>query len=334
MKNKMLWMLAGVAMLGWARTLAAAPSVPVALNYQGRLHGDQGAALAAGSYGLEFRLWSAPTAGTLLWARGFSSVYVASNGVFNVILSDAGTELLPAPGTSDLLAAFTNGTVCLGITVRQMPSGAVSFPQQIAPARQFLSMPYSVTAHWADDTHQLINATNLLSRSGNWPADPVYAIGLNPGAPPTAVALTGLLESQPSGLRFGVPVNFSNVLEVPELTASSLSPSSDTLKFAGPVRFMQSAGTVTYANQGPCQLRLNPEQDGLYLVTFPRSGSTYSIECGGSGYFLNVYMSTLFGYQRFRFIPVKAGWSATITIFQPIMPNEMVTVQFLPFGVP
>ena len=334
MKNKMLWMLAGVAMLGWARTLAAAPSVPVALNYQGRLHGDQGAALAAGSYGLEFRLWSAPTAGTLLWARGFSSVYVASNGVFNVILSDAGTELLPAPRTSDLLAAFTNGTVCLGITVTRMPSGAVSFPQQIAPTRQFLSMPYSVTAHWADDTHQLFNATNLLSRSGNWPADPVYAIGLNPGAPPTAVALTGVLESQPSGLRVGVPVNFSNVLEVPELTASSLSPSSGTLKFAGPVRFMQSAGTVTYANQVPCQLTLTPQQDGLYLVTFPRSASTYSIACADSGYFLNVYMSTLLGYQRFRFVPVAAGRSATITIFQPTFPNDMVTVQFLPFGVP
>jgi hypothetical protein len=143
-----------------------------------------------------------------------------------------------------------------------------------------------------------------------------------------------VLESQPSGLRVGVPVNFSSVLEVPELTASSLSPSSGTLKFAGPVRFMQSAGTVTYANQGPCQLKLSPKQDGLYLVTFPRSGSTYSIDCGDSGYSLNVYMSTLLGYQRFRFVPLAAGRSATITIFQPIMPNEMVTVQFLPFGVP
>jgi len=280
MKIKIMRIVACAGLLLVARAVVAAPSVPAALNYQGRLQPDQGV-LTAGPYGLQFRLWSAPTGGTQMWARAFSSVYVASNGVFNATLTDAGNELLISPQASDLLAAFAGGPVYLGITVVQTPSGSVPFPLQITPVRQFLSAPYSVTAHWSEDAHNLLNATNLLSRGGgNWPPDSVYAIALNPGSPITGSSLAGVVEARPNGLWANAPVNFNGVLQVSELIVNSLSSINGTISFVGPVRMLQPAGqpsgSIPYLGYNATySVAVAAPQDGLLALTVPPSQGGY-----------------------------------------------------------
>ena len=301
MKNKMLWMLAGVTMLRWARTLVAgavllllareAPGalpVPLALNYQGRLQLGQNG-FTPGAYGLQFQLWNAPSGGTLLWARSISSVYVSSNGVFSATLkNDAGAELPPPlPLTSDLLTAFSGGSVYLGITVVQTPSGPVASPSQISPSRQFLSAPYSLTAHFSDDAHTLLNGTNLLSQSGIWPPSPVYAIGWDSTSLSSATPLTPLLEIRPGGLWTSLPLTFNNVLQVANLNAANLNASSPiglntAFTFGGSVKMLQPPGQPSGSlDLSSAQGAANPAnqyqapQDGLFAITYPATDLAY-----------------------------------------------------------
>src|ERR1022692_2927617 len=99
---------------------ALAQSVPPLINYQGRLTDQTGAALAAASYGLQFRLWDGPSAaGTndLIWGQQ-QTVAVQSNGVFNVILgSPGGTPISGVtPVFNDLSLAFAQSNRYIGVT--------------------------------------------------------------------------------------------------------------------------------------------------------------------------------------------------------------------------
>ena len=271
MQKNMMRLVAGAVLFLLAREAPGALSVPPALNYQGRLQTGQNGHVA-GAYGLQFRLWNAPSGGTLLWARAFSPIYVAANGVFSATLNDAGAELLPLPLTSDLLSAFSGGSVYLGITVVQTPSGPASAPMQITPVRQFLSAPYSLTAHLSDDAHRLVNATNLLSRSGTWPPSPVYGIGLNAGSLNSSSPLTAVLENRPAGLWTGVPVTFNGVVQVANLNASSLGTNGFT--FGGSVQMLQPAGQPSgsldlFNASGAAYYQYQAPQDGLFAITYP-----------------------------------------------------------------
>jgi len=343
MKIKIMRIVACAGLLLLARAVVAAPSVPAALNYQGRLQPDQGV-LAAGPYGLQFRFWSAPTGGTQLWARAFSSVYVASNGVFNATLTDAGTELLIPPQASDLLAAFAGGPVYLGITVVQTPSGSVPSPLQITPVRQFLSAPYCVTAHWCEDAHNLLNATNLLSRGGgNWPPDSLYAIALNPGSPITGSPLAGVVEARPNGLWANAPVTFKGVLQASELIVNSLSSTNGTIVF-GSVRMLQPAGQPSgnifyYGYNATFSIAVAAPQDGLLALTVPPSQGGYytiSVEYGSQTQITitptSMTPANVAGVQAVRLIPVKAGQSITISSKNGQSGSVAFTYQFLPFG--
>ena len=343
MKIKIMRIVACAGLLLLARAVVAAPLVPAALNYQGRLQPDQGV-LAAGPYGLQFRFWSAPNGGTQVWARAFSSVYVASNGVFNATLTDAGTELLSPPQSSDLLAAFAGGPVYLGITVTQAPSGPVPFPLQITPIRPFLSVPYSVTAHWSEDAHNLINATNLLVQSGNrWPPNSVYAMSLDPLVPLLVLPLNGLFEARPNGLWANAPMDFGGVVEVSEFAIDSLSSINGTIYFAGPVRMLQPAGapsgSTAYNSTTTLPVGFTAPQDGLFALTVPPSQGGYytiSVQYGSHTRITRTAISMtpaqVAGVQAVRFIPVKAGQSITITTQGGQQGAVAVTYQFLPFG--
>ncbi len=70
-----------------ALTLLALPataSVPRTLNIQGVLADDADAALADGSYTVQFHLWNASTGGTDVWTEQFP--VTQTNGVFNAVL--------------------------------------------------------------------------------------------------------------------------------------------------------------------------------------------------------------------------------------------------------
>ena len=353
MHKNMMRLVAGAVLFLLAREAPGAPSVPLALNYQGRLQLGQNG-LTPGPYNLQFGLWSAPSGGTQLWARAFSPVYVASNGVFNATLTDAGSESLPLPQTSDLRAAFSGGPVYLGITVLHTPSGPISSPMQITPARQLLSAPYSVTAYLSDDAHRLVNATNLLYQQyqGVWPPNPVYGIALawppsSDGSPQPASPLTGVLENRPDGLWTGMPVTFDGVLQVSNLNASSLG--TNGLTFGGSVQMLQPAGqpsgSLTLFNAAGAAYGTNYQyqapQDGLFAITYPANDLVLSPpENNGSVYYwpadpygfgqisilqfappgqpfpsqsLNVMPASV-GVQTVRFFPVQAGQSISLKV--------------------
>ncbi len=131
-------------------------AVPAAINYQGKLtNPSDGTPVQAGVYHLEFRVWNDPTdtaAGNLIWGRIFS-VHVMTNGVFNILLTDDGTEVTaPSAQTNDLKQAFQGENRYLGLTITQGPSGAINSPE-ISPRQRMVSSPFSF--HAQNATHAL-----------------------------------------------------------------------------------------------------------------------------------------------------------------------------------
>ena len=149
-RNPQIFVLIGLTLLFYLNVQAQ--SVPPLINYQGRLTGQTGAPLAAGVYGIQFRLWDDPLAsGTndLIWGQLYSNIAIQSNGVFNVILG-GGTPLLnPTPAVNNLAYAF-NGTNCfLGVTVVASNGSPLSLPSEILPRQQLLSVPFALQSQQA-----------------------------------------------------------------------------------------------------------------------------------------------------------------------------------------
>jgi hypothetical protein len=67
-----------------ATTLAAAPDYMAQLNYQGQLTDNAGEPVSDGTHNVIFRLYDAPSAGTLLWAENQN--VTVQKGLFNAIL--------------------------------------------------------------------------------------------------------------------------------------------------------------------------------------------------------------------------------------------------------
>jgi hypothetical protein len=151
---------------------AFAQSVPNQINYQGRLTDQTGAPLAAGAYGLQFRLWDSPTAtngSDLIWGQQ-QNVTVQSNGVFHAILgSAAGFSIAGAvPAVNDLTFAFTATNRYLGVTAITQNSTPISAPGEILPRQQLLSAPYAMQAQAAQIASTLVtNAAYALSPPGS-----------------------------------------------------------------------------------------------------------------------------------------------------------------------
>ncbi len=80
-----MFVLVGVVALSFA--------VPSTINYQGKLTDASGVALN-GYYSMEFRIYDAPTGGTLLWTETHSSVEV-TKGLFAVVLGETNPIDLP-----------------------------------------------------------------------------------------------------------------------------------------------------------------------------------------------------------------------------------------------
>ncbi len=132
---------------------AAGQSVPSLINYQGRLTGQTGAPLTAGSYVIQFRLWNDPTASSpanLIWSQQ-QTVTVQTNGVFDVILgAPAGSAISgDSPAVTNVASAFGSSNAFLGVTVTFSNGVAISSPSEILPRQQLLSVPFAVQAQSA-----------------------------------------------------------------------------------------------------------------------------------------------------------------------------------------
>ncbi len=145
--------LLALALLLWlaAPASALADDIPALINYQGKLTDNLGDPVPSGYYMVEFRIWddTAQTgAGNYIWGRSFP-LHVLTNGLFNVLLSNAGDDLT-TPGTpkvSNLLDAFAGPNRYLGLTITVNPQGPVTAPQEISPRQQLVSAPYAIRAN-------------------------------------------------------------------------------------------------------------------------------------------------------------------------------------------
>ena len=105
-------------------------AVPQEINYQGYLT-DAGGNPLNGDVAMTFRIYNAPTGGTLLWSEGPSAV-TATEGVFNVVLGSS------VPITSAIL----DGDRYLGMTVGTDP--------EMSPRLRMTSSPFAIKAADAD----------------------------------------------------------------------------------------------------------------------------------------------------------------------------------------
>jgi hypothetical protein len=142
-----------VFLVALAALPAAAQSVPALINYQGRLVNTNGSAVGTGDYELRFRIWDAPTGGSLVWGPqvfdgrsgpGFGPVVPVVHGWFNVILGPLDTNGVPIAG------AFAGTNRFLDI---QLGTNAPFSPRQ-----QVLSAPYALQAGLADQARVALTA--------------------------------------------------------------------------------------------------------------------------------------------------------------------------------
>jgi hypothetical protein len=155
----------------------AQTGVPAAINYQGTLSDGQGKPVPAGYYQVQFKIWDSPTlpdAADYIWGRSFA-LYVATNGLFNVLLTDDG-GLAGSPQVTNILSAFTSSDRYLGLTIIADTQGTVAWPVEISPRQRLVTAPYAMRAN---------DAANL----GGMPAAnfPTNTTGLRPNTIPTFV---------------------------------------------------------------------------------------------------------------------------------------------------
>ncbi|MCX6854607.1 MAG: hypothetical protein NTV80_06850, partial [Verrucomicrobia bacterium] len=131
-------LLALIAGTAW-HAASAVEGAPTAVHYQGSVLDAQGAPLAPTTptnYKIEFRLYSAITAGTPIWSE--EQLVTVSQGLFSVRLGE-GTAIAVEP--NNLATAFAGKDRFIGITVKTTPTAT-----EIAPRLAFLSAPYAFVA--------------------------------------------------------------------------------------------------------------------------------------------------------------------------------------------
>ena len=166
--------------------IACAQSVPSLINYQGRLTDTNGAPLAGGNYGIQFKLWDSPTNLTgLIWAQQ-QDVSVQASGVFNVILGAPGGGAVtnPVPAVNDLAFAFTASNRFLGLKVVSRNGVSISEAGEISPRQLLLSVPFAIKALSAESATNAAFATNA-----------GLAAFVAPGSITTASLTAGLIQT-------------------------------------------------------------------------------------------------------------------------------------------
>lgn len=143
----------------------AVAGAPATIDYQSQVLDSAGNVLAPtvpANYTMQFRIYTAQTGGTIVWAE--SQIVSVDKGAFSVRL---GTGVrIPAAGggnegtTADLRQAFNGIDRFLGLTVT-IPSQT---PVEIVPRLAFLSSPFSLVAEHARvaDSVSQTSGTSLL----------------------------------------------------------------------------------------------------------------------------------------------------------------------------
>jgi hypothetical protein len=171
---------------GFVYTIPTAEAaIPKYINFQGKLTTvAAGTNVANGTYAIQFKLYDALSAGSLLWTETYDQSPVnvcqkvqVTNGVFNVKL-----------GTCNSLASvdFTGGSLYL--TVNFAPTGT-SYDGEMSPRKQLVSSAYAFVANSVSGDGVVNNAVQSATAlsTGRTSANPALQVDTN-----TASSATGL----------------------------------------------------------------------------------------------------------------------------------------------
>src|ERR1051325_671431 len=160
-----------------------AQTVPPLMNYQGKLVNSNGLPVSTGDYQLRFRIYDAPTNGSLIWGSqvfngqtgpGYGPLVSVVQGWFNVILGPADTNGVP------IANAFAGTNRFMEV---QLGTNAPFSPRQ-----QILSTPFALRANSAasaDIAQQAVLAQTAIAAS-NLVQSPIPAGTVIPFAGPVA----------------------------------------------------------------------------------------------------------------------------------------------------
>jgi hypothetical protein len=130
------------------QALAQQNVVPQLITYQGKLVDAGGVALANGTYELAFKLYDAPTAGTLVWGQTYTAP--VTEGVFGVALGSNPGGAIPGAGVTDIRFAFGAPERYLQVEVLSDENGdARPEPLVLLPRQQMGAVPYAASTMFA-----------------------------------------------------------------------------------------------------------------------------------------------------------------------------------------
>ncbi len=265
--------LLGIAVLlaGASPGLAQSPS---AINYQGNLTDSVGNPLNPGVYQIQFKIWNSATSpydANCIWARSFP-VYVASNGLFNVVIDDNGGVIGSGP-TNYLKDAFTDPDRWLGLSIAATPSGGVSVTNEISPRQKLVSAPYALHSTEANKAANADRATYALTAADAFNANNATNFG--------NMTTNDFLWVKKTSQGISGSLDITNNLTVHGTsTLTGNSTISGTLNVAGNSRFggtlnvtgaLNADAGITISNAAPIEIRScslpDIKDDGYASVT-------------------------------------------------------------------
>jgi len=124
-----------------ASTVLTANAATAAFGYQGVLMNEEGTAPLAGNQTVEIRLYDMAEGGVPLWGRSYA-VLLATNGLFNVEVSDASGSAIAGVPSGSLETVFRqNATTTLYIGLKVSATSG-----EILPRQKMLAVPYATFA--------------------------------------------------------------------------------------------------------------------------------------------------------------------------------------------
>ena len=184
-------------LLGLALVQAQAqptPRPPGQTSYQGFLQDANGTPLATNApknYDVIFRIYNAPTAGTVLWSE--LQTVTVDRGYFSVLLGQ-GSAVPGAPYTNDLSSIFVGPDASdryIGMTVRGLTGGDL----EIQPRLRLLASPYALLASTANVALSLngFDWSTLFTDTGNPATGTIPGSKLAPGSVTGAQVAAGAI---------------------------------------------------------------------------------------------------------------------------------------------
>jgi hypothetical protein len=171
---------------------AADGNPPERMAYQGYLADGNGDPLGntntgPKNYDVIFRIYAAPTAGTVLWAE--QQTVTVDKGYFSVLLGE-GSPYSSEPHPSSISSLFTNVANAsdryVEITVKGIGAGSPPADVIILPRLRLLTSPYAFLARNAVNAGNLVNGANgqVVSITGT-------NVGINRASPASALDVNG-----------------------------------------------------------------------------------------------------------------------------------------------